>query len=141
MCWDLSKMFCKCFEKLSRNYTRMVDYVSWLSVLSVTQIDWVNITGFIQPEDGGGGEAVAGVVRQLQYPAYYYENTTAVKMELFFRHRSGLWRDQGRAKISNSKNSQWLKLWLKSQVQVWACIWEKWQNVSFSRVFMFPIGK
>ena len=56
----------------------------FLDFLSVTQIDWVNITEFIQPEDGGGGEAVAGVVRQLQYPTYYYENTTAVKMELFF---------------------------------------------------------
>lgn len=61
---------------------RMVDYVSWLSVLSVTQIDWVNITKFIQPEDGGGGEAVAGVVGPFEekkvYKGFFWNHISIV---------------------------------------------------------------
>lgn len=61
---------------------RMVDYVSWLSVLSVTQIDWVNITEFIKPEDGGGGEAVAGVVGPFEekkvYKGFFWNHISIV---------------------------------------------------------------
>ena len=52
---------------------------------------------------------MAGVVRQLQYPAYYYENTTAVKMELFFGHPQDC-EGTREGQNSNSKNPQGLKL-------------------------------
>ena len=65
---------------------RMVDYVSWLSVLSVTQIYWVNITEFIQPEDGGGGEAVAGVVGPFEEKKVYKAFSEIIFLSLLIRN-------------------------------------------------------